>query len=261
MILRGNVFSKTLEIETGIQIIVPNHYEVGGKYKVIYLLHGVVSNQDSLTDYTMLPAYVQAQNAIVIMPNVNRSFYTDQIYGQRFFSYVSEELPEICENVFNISSKREDTAVIGVSMGGYGALKCALSKPEVFGMCCAISSGCVFLKDFFEEMNSRGDDEDFIAVWGQQFINDFRAAFGNPLVWKPEYELLSLAKNINENHIKPKLYMTCGTEDYLQSLNQAFSEEMGKLDFDFTYEALPGNHDWQFMNDGLKRSLEMCFPR
>ena len=58
-------------------------------------------------------------------------------YGLPYFSYLTEELPTICKSIFRISADREHTAVMGGSMGGYGALKCALSKPEQYGMCAA----------------------------------------------------------------------------------------------------------------------------
>ena len=69
-------------------------------------------------------------------------------YGLKYFSYITEELFKICKNIFNISSKREDTAIMGASMGGYGALKCALSKPEQYGFCGAFSPAFLFLKDY-----------------------------------------------------------------------------------------------------------------
>ena len=80
----------------------------------------------------------------------------DMEYGFRYFTYVTEELPAICKDIFRISAEREDTAIIGGSMGGYGALRCALSRPGQYGMCAAFSSGCLFLKEGIEELKANG---------------------------------------------------------------------------------------------------------
>jgi S-formylglutathione hydrolase FrmB len=181
--------------------------------------------------------------------------------GIKFVRYITEELPQICKSVFNISSKREDTAIIGGSMGGYGALKCALSKPEQYGYCCAFSCPCLFLKEGLDNQRASGDTEEFKAMYGQQLINDFKAAFGENLEWNSSNEILALAKDICKKEIKPKIYAACGTEDYLLQDNKKFNEEMKKLDFEFTYEELPGSHSFYFFNEALKRSLELLYKK
>lgn len=261
MILRGSVFSNILEMETGITIVGPNKFEVGKSYQVVYLLHGLCGKNGDWAEYTMLPTFANDYNVLFIMPEVARSFYTDMRYGQQFFSYVTDELPDICKSVFNISAKLEDTAVIGASMGGYGALKCALSKPKMYGYCGAFSSPCLFLKEGLEQQRREGDTNEFRVRYGERIINDFQAIFGEELVWKPHNEILELAKKINKENIKPKIYVACGTEDYFYSDNRRFCKEIEKLDFDFTYEEWAGIHDWYFFNEALKKALIFCFGK
>ena len=57
MILRGNVFSKVLEMETGISILFSNNFDRSQDYKVIYLIHGMCGDSSNWIDYTMLPVY------------------------------------------------------------------------------------------------------------------------------------------------------------------------------------------------------------
>ena len=49
--------------------------------------------------------------------------------GLPYFTYVSEELPTLCRRMFSLSAAREKNYVFGLSMGGYGAMKCALTYP------------------------------------------------------------------------------------------------------------------------------------
>ncbi|SFB33483.1 alpha/beta hydrolase [Clostridium frigidicarnis] len=261
MILRGSVFSKTLEMETGITVIIPNTFKEDNKYQVAYLLHGLCGNNGNWADNSMLPVYANEYNTIFIMPEVARSFYTDMKYGQKFFTYITEELPQICKSVFNISSKREDTAIIGGSMGGYGALKCTLSKPEQYGYCCAFASACLFLKEGLDNQRAYGDTEDFKAMYGERLINDFQAAFGKSLEWNSSDEILVLAKNICKQSIKPKIYASCGIEDCFREDNKRFNEEMKKLDFEFVYEEWTGSHNFYFFDEALKRALELLYKR
>ena len=183
----------------------------------------------------------------------------DMKYGLKYFTYISDELPNICKSVFNISAKREDTAVIGASMGGYGALKCALSKPEQYGYCCAFSSACLFLKEGLDRQRTQGKTKEFKAAYGEQIIKDFEAAFGEKLDWSPQDEILALAKMTNGQTTKPKIYCTCGTDDYMREDNVRFRDEMEKLNLDFTYEEWPGIHDWYFFSESLKKAVKFCF--
>ena len=260
MILKGNLFSQILEMETAITIITPEEFHSGrNNYKTCYLLHGLCGRSGDWVDYTMLPNYAKEYNTIIIMPEVARSFYTDMKHGLRYFTYITDELPQMCRSIFNISAKREDTAVIGASMGGYGALKCALSKPEQFGYCCAFSSACLFLKDGLDKQRGADNIEEIKAIYGEQLINDFVSIFGEKLEWNRRDEILELAKILNGQTVKPKIYTACGSNDPLSEDNQKFNKCMKKLDFEFTYEEWKGNHDWYFFNEALRKALKFCF--
>ncbi len=254
MILRGNVFSKVLEMETGISILFSSSFDRSQDYKVIYLIHGMCGDNSNWIDYTMLPVYANNYNAIFVMPNIVRSFCADMKYGQKYFSYITEELPEICKNIFNISARRENTIIMGNSMGGYAALKCALSKPENYGYCCAFSSDCLFMK---EDLEKHPTIESFERDYGGQILRDFQAILGEDLKWSCENEILDLAQKIGSE--KPVIFSTCGIEDYTIELNRRFASCMKDLGFEFIYEEWPGTHDFKFWDESLKRALVKIF--
>lgn len=253
MIVRGSVFSSMLEMETGITVIIPNKFNMEQNYQVVYLLHGLCGSNGDWANYTMLPVYANDYHAIFVMPEISRSFCSDMKFGFKYFSYISEELPIICKSVFNISSEREDTIIIGDSMGGYGALKCALSKPEQYGYCCAFSSPCLFLK---EDLAEHGEIEKFRMVYGEQMLKDFQGILGGDLEWSEEHEVLDLANKIKDQSVRPEIYIACGTEDFLRDSNVRFSNEMRNLNFDIEYEEWSGNHDWYFFNEALQKALK-----
>ena len=259
MILRGHYFSRTLEMETGISLILPRPDGERQASKVVYLLHGLCGRSGDWIDYTMLPQLADQYRISFVMPEVARSFYTDMRYGQKFFTYVTEELPATCQSLFNISAQRQDCAIIGASMGGYGALKCALSKPEQYGYCCAFSSACLFLKEGLEYQRLHGKSDDLKAAYGEQLLTDFTAIFGDDLHWDPRCDILSLAHEVSRQPHPPALYLACGSDDFLVTDNRRFKAELEKLALPFVYEEWSGAHDWSFFSAALARALPFVF--
>lgn len=143
-------------------------------------------------------------------------------------------------------------------MGGYGALKAAFARPEQYGICCALSSGSLFMKDWLDDV--RKDKKKSRDFYGQM-ITDLEGMFGEDLVCKDEDDLLTMAKKSEKSLLRPDIYMSCGTEDYLRDLNQQFAKEMEKLSYNFTYEEISGAHDWCFFDEALKRALEWITKR
>ena len=260
MILRGSVYSRALRMETGIAVLTPGDFTGDRPYRVCYLLHGLCGGNGDYLNYTMLPWYAARLGTVFIMPEVARSFYADMRRGQKYFTYVAEELPRIAGRLFNISSARSDTAVAGCSMGGYGALKCALSYPERYGYCAAFSSSCLFLQ---EDLASLATPEGAAAArdaFGEQLSIDFAAAFGEDLEWRREDDLLALARGIDDAAEKPELFLACGDKDPFLAGNRRFSGDIRDAGFKVVYRESPGEHNWMFFDTALRSALEWLYP-
>ncbi|MDN5341544.1 esterase family protein [Oceanotoga sp. DSM 15011] len=255
MIFRGKVFSSIFEMETNLTVVIPNNSKDISKCKVSYLLHGLCGSSGDWLDYTQLPIFSEEYNIIFIMPDASRSFYTDMKYGLKYFTYVNEELPTLCKNIFNINTSRENTSIIGNSMGGYGALKSALTFPEKYGVCCSFSPACLFLKEGLDFQ--RNNPEKVREFFGERIVNDFESIFGEELLWNSSYEILDLMNKINDFEEKPKIYISCGLSDGLIKDCNRLANEMKSLNFDFFYDEFDGNHDWYFFNESLKRSMSI----
>ena len=247
MILKGNLYSKVLDMETGITVITPQSKRVEKPYKVMYLLHGLCGSSSDFCDYTMLPFYAWEADVMFILPEVQRSFYTDMKYGLKYFTYITEELPELCENHFKISTQREDTYIGGVSMGGYGALKCALSKPEQYSGCCAIAPAALNMREFLRQLEQ--------GEFGKMHP-DLKAVYGERFEWLPSNDILELFKKAIEKGTVPKIYHACGTEDFLYDSNNTFSKIISKTNADYKYETWSGGHDFNFFNQALFKGLK-----
>ena len=74
-----------------------------------------------------------------------------------------------------------------------------------------------------------------------------------------EHDLFYLTEQAAKKAVKPKLYMWCGTGDYLYADNVRLKEHIEKLDLDYTYEESPGSHCWDYWDVQIQRVLEWMF--
>lgn len=280
MILRGDFLSEALHMSTNIQILIPDSAAGmsagmsagtrregvsqacdGEPFRVVYLLHGLHGDQGTWLDNTMLPVYAKKYNAVFVMPEAGRSFYLNLKYGRRYYDYVSDELPRVCRKVFNISAERENTAVMGCSMGGYGSLLLALTRPDQFGFCGAIAPACLYFKPMLDGLRENPDPWLKTGPEAQEILTDLRATYGDGLGYRREYDVPELVKDFPAAMPKPWIYTTCGTEDNLRNENISFRDNMKTTGFDFTYEEWAGGHDWYFFNEALVKTLAFWYGK
>lgn len=252
-LLQCNFKSEVLEMEQPLHVILPqiSMIEEGRRKKikergfpVLYLLHGLSSDNSSWTRKTSIERYALEHGIAVVMPNVNRSFYVDMKHGLNYYTYVSQEIPYIATTYFPISGKREDSFIAGVSMGGYGAFMIALRNPDKF--CAAASlSGVVDLTPVFS--------------YPDEHVQPMaKMIFGSKLEYlRSDYNLLRLIKKLKQENVRlPKLFQCCGTEDFLYPLNQRFKAVAQKYALDLTYGEGPGTHEWGYWDKNIQRVLD-----
>lgn len=244
-------------MNTGITVIVPNNFQKDNKYKVAYVLHGIHGDNDTWNEFSMLPMYARERNIVFVMPSANRSFYCDTKSGQKFFSYIADELPHIVESVFQVTSEPEETAIMGCSMGGYGALRIGLSRPEKFGFVAGFSSAMLPIKEYIENAKTEKQRKAQRIIWGNQMVDDMIAIFGEDMEYNPDADILELAKKVEQSDYNPKIYMAVGYDDYLYKENNDFQKEMKNLDLDYTYEEWEGEHDWYFFDQAIKKAIDI----
>lgn len=254
-IFKGNFRSHVLQMMTSVSVVLPTKRDAE-PMKVIYLLHGLSDNADAWADNTMLAVFADEYNVAFVCPEVQRSFYADMDFGLNYFSYVADELPELVARYFNVSTKREDTAVMGLSMGGFGALKLALMRPERFYLCAAFSSAIDPLRRMVKEntdpANIPAEHKEWVGVFGLRSS----AIRGENL-----QELVAeLVKTKSRDEI-PTIHLTCGKQDFLYDQNVAFRDYLAELDIDAHYYEKDGTHNWHFWNDSLQLMLETYYEK
>ena len=251
-LIHCNFFSSTLGLSSSMDLILPevqSSAQIGlknrrssGKPPVLYLLHGHSDDHTIWQRRTSIERYVAPLGIAVVMPAVNKSYYTDMIAGDKYWTFVSEELPKLVSTLFNVSERREDTFVAGLSMGGYGAFKLALRQPERFAAAASLS-GVLDLAGLVKRMDDNGGK--YTNIFGK-----------SPKISGTENDLLLLSKKLASGKgKKPKLYFCCGTEDFLYQDNLKFKAHLSKLGIPFTYQEGPGNHEWGYWDANIQKVL------
>lgn len=236
--------SDSLKKAEEVYVIMPE--KSSGKVPVLYLLHGLSDDNSIWMRRTSIERYVQEMNLAVVMPDAARSFYTDMQGGGKYGTYISEELPSKICSMFNISEKRQDTFIAGLSMGGYGAFKTALVHPVKY--CFAASlSGAIDISEVVRNFSAREGDlkRELELIFGSQ----------DTLEGSIHDLFYLLEKNLKEDIDMPYLYQCCGTEDYLYSGNVRFRDFAVNKGIKFEYEEGPGVHNWAFWDMWIQKVL------
>ena len=255
------MFSPTLQTNTGVTVIIPtpdssemqqpggmDYFCDGVKYQVLYLLHGLYGDHTNWLRYTSIERYVQDRRLAVVMPAVGNSFYQDMYHGPDYLTYITQELPRYICRLFPVSDRREDTFVAGLSMGGYGAVKCAFQYPEQYAACVSLS-GALDVEGLLDNFGT-GDPR---AMWWNIFKDPQSARTG-------EANLFVLAKKRQrEGRQLPPVFQTIGTEDYLYQNNQTAKAKLEALGIVPHYTEHPGVHDWAYWDRYIQEALDW-FP-
>ena len=247
MFLQMNFYSKELGKAVGINVLIPEKCRSSSEpYKTLWLLHGLTDDHSAWMRYSSIERYANEQGIAVVMPNVDRSWYTNTAYGAKYFNFVARELPEVCQGLFNgMSQKREDNIIGGLSMGGYGALKLALSNPEQYGACISLSGSL--------DVTRRGRAYN-LEEWKSIFGYDMESATE---LAGSEHDLFALAtNNKNEENPFPKLYLWCGLEDTLIDINRAFDAHLSSLAVPHVFKFSEGNHSWKWWDLHIQDAIK-----
>ncbi len=249
-------FSESLELTMSATVILPQAtswqaWPAGSKggagHPVLYLLHGLSDDHSGWLRQTAISRYVDTMGLAVVMPNVHRSFYADMVQGGKYFSFVADELPRIMRSFFPLSEKREDNFVAGLSMGGYGAFKCALARPDRFAAGASLSGALD---------RTLGTDTNGDSKFKMQSI---RLAFGTMDEMRgSDNDLLHLASQVVQGEQEqPALYQCCGTADFLYDQNKSFLKHAREIGLEVLYEEHDGaEHTWDYWDRQIRRVLE-----
>lgn len=231
-------FSPALGRATQMQVIVP---EGPGPWPVLFLLHGLTGNYESMVRSHQVERIFEGQQALVVIPDGGRSFYANEPWegGIRFEDAIWQDALGYVERVFPTRQRRESRAVLGLSMGGYGALLLGLRHADIFGACASVS-GSTYFSHASSERHAHDD------------VGRLAAALPD------DSDVFVLAERLAANHTPLAIRQSCGAEDYLFTTNLAWHEHLTRLGVTHEWVTHPGQHDHGTWDTQVPAAARFC---
>lgn len=247
-------FSDALAMTVAAHVLIPQESrkqigmasgQVRAAHPTLYLLHGLSDDHTIWMRRTSIERYAAEKNIAIVMPAVARSFYQDMASGPRYWTFLTEELPRLMRQFFPLSAAREDNFVAGLSMGGYGALRVGLARPDSFAAAASMSGAL----DLPNRLINAGKEGSRIS------LAEWRGIFGSELL-AGDSDLRTLASRAATNESRAQLWLDCGTEDELVHDSRSLHAHLDSLGYAHHYEERPGVHDWAYWDGQIRRVLD-----
>ncbi|WNG50420.1 esterase [Archangium minus] len=125
-------------------VLLPPGYDSGGPYPLVLFLYGGGGSRQTLVEarsvFEQCWSMGSAPPVVLACATVGEfSYYLDHPDGRyRWERFLSEDFPRHLRATYKVRPDRASTALLGISMGGYGSLKIAFQHPETFGAVAAL---------------------------------------------------------------------------------------------------------------------------
>jgi len=231
--------SAALDRDMPYRVILPAAIPAGKKLPVLYLLHGGGGHFRDWSNDSDVARFAE-RGLILVMPEGESSYYTNAADRpqDRYEDYISNDLIADVEKQFPAAPDRANRAIMGISMGGFGAVNLALKHPDLFSFAAGISSAF--------DVPSRP-----FSIKRIQQYRQHAAIFGP---WKSEHRRANdpfiLARSVDAAQT-PYFYLTCGNQEGLLPANHQFASLLKARHIASEFHGGAGGHDWNQWNARL----------
>jgi S-formylglutathione hydrolase FrmB len=207
----------------GISVYLPPSYPTDKtrRYPVVYLLHGFTDSDAKWfgragKHWIHLPEVLNSAHAaggfleaIVVMPNgfngFQGSFYSSSVTIGDWETFIAEELVQAIDARYRTLAARESRGLAGHSMGGYGAMRLAMKRPDVFSSVYALSACC--LTPVTDGASGKPSPAEAITSLDRIAMATFgvKAALATAAAWSPNPNRPPLYLDLASEGGKPRL--------------------------------------------------------
>ena len=247
---RANETVPTQNLKTPVRVAVmkPPSYEAepSRRFPVLYFLHDAQGDEGILFREHVADVLFDAMGTgdlpefLLVAPRGNGSWFVDSYDGtSRYATFLSQDLVPFIESRYRVLTDRSSRAVAGVSMGGYGAIRWGLTRPDLFTVAAGLSPAV-------QQLDFAGVQElpffirpSLTRVFGHsERANNLRA---NDL-----YNILLSDPDLGAR--APEVLVRCGTEDKyrLAEIAGFFSKYLDAMGVAHTITLEHGVHDWSY---------------
>jgi S-formylglutathione hydrolase FrmB len=227
-------------------------------YPVIYFLHGLGENEQSLFNsggwnaIGDLRRQKKIGDIVIVAPDGRQSFYINSADGKlRYSDFFLREFMPYIEGKYLVSHEKAGRAITGLSMGGYGALRFAFAYPQLFSSVSAQSAALMTLSP--QELNGTIRTSTPLGAL-------LAAVFGEPIDiphWRQNDPFLLARKN--QAMLRDlAIYFNCGDEDEygFEKGARALDRQLQAEHVAHEFHLYPGNHGFAYFMDHLPETIQ-----
>jgi len=247
--------SDILKERVAYNLYLPVNYSKTKTYPVIFYLHWFGGNQNSSNDFInkidSLISEKKFQEIIIIAPDAKNTWYLDDFAGKYKYSamFINEFIPFVRKQL-SIAQTPEKNIVIGASMGGFGALRFSMLRPDLFGVCVSFMAGISTKEQIIQDNN-----EDYVKyhqnLYGQNLKGKARVSHHFVAV-NPLY---IAAKSKSEDLKKVKWYIQSCDDDYHSLGNAELHSVFHRKQIKHEFRVIDGSHDGECVNQSMDEAL------
>jgi putative tributyrin esterase len=240
VVLRDVTFrSAALSRDMPYRVVMPVNITPGQRLPVVYLLHGGGGGFRDWTNDSDVARFAES-GLLLVMPEGGSSYYTNAVDPpqDRYEDYIVSDLIADVESKFPAATGRSNRAIVGVSMGGFGAVKIALHHPDLFLFAGGLSSAIDVPRRAFA-IKRFHQSRHYSAIFGPSGSQTRRD--NDPFV---------LARTANPA-ATPYFFLTCGEQEGLLASNREFAALLAQHHYPHEFHTVPGGHDWNQWNAWL----------
>ena len=252
----GRIESKILHQAVPYCVMLPPSFDQGKTrtYPVVYYLHGLGDNEQSLINaggwniYDDLLSQKKVGEFLIVTPYGFQSFYINSRDGKFRYEdfFLREFIPQI-EKKYRVKPGRASHGIMGISMGGFGALHYALKYPQRFA---SVSTHMAALMDDLpKNIGDTPEGKMMGTIFGSPIDEAYYQA-NNPLRLARIAPVAALRSM--------KIYFDVGDHDHygFNVGNTAFDSILKQRKAPHEFHVYPGGHDMTFVLEHFAASLE-----
>lgn len=232
-------FSSALGKTCAFAVVNPVGLPPRNGWPVLFLLHGHGRNHRTLLDNADTRALLLAERAVIVLPNACAGWYVDSVAepDDRHGEAIGEVVA-LVEELRDVSLDRSRWGIAGWSMGGFGAMHHASTRPDRFGFV----GSMIGLLDF-----PRIDG----LPEGQRYSVPVRAFGSDPDAW-PHYNPTHKVAALRHT----KVVIVLASEAFDRTMNENFIKAAGRADVNVVVHSLQGGHTFSVVVEALPLILQ-----
>lgn len=250
--------SSSLGKDVTLSVLFPKDYReaVDKNYPVVYMLHGYGESGKDWSSWISAIKSIESvglQSMIYVFPNCGNSYFCNTYDGRaKYMDMIVDELVPFVDRSYRTIADRGHRAVMGYSMGGFGAMALAMKNPDVFGMSVPLSMSFRTDEQYMTESQDGWDNQ-----WGSIFGGRGQMGTGRLTDYYKEHcPFYQFVPENKDELSQVKWFFHCGDdEEQLLIANDNLHVQLRDYGYEHEFRIKDGGHNGDYWRNAARETL------